>query len=120
MRKIRKGPDDHRRRAAAQVEIRQGGDRKTGLFFDVLETKRKCEMVDGMIGRMHKETMVETKRLREMSRIDDALETSTRWKTNLAYLAGKRQNLYRKTCDLHDRYVDLRCRHDMFINKDEF
>ena len=30
MRKVRRSPDDHRRRAAAQVEIRQGGDRAPG------------------------------------------------------------------------------------------
>ena len=30
MRKVREDPDDNRRRAAAQVEIRQGGDRAPG------------------------------------------------------------------------------------------
>ena len=30
MRKVRKSPDDHRRRAVTQVEIRQGGDQAPG------------------------------------------------------------------------------------------
>ena len=93
---------------------------KSGLSLNTLKTVTELKNVENMVDRMHKESKAKVKKLKEAGRVNEALETITQWQSDLTHLNGKWQGLHRKEHDLHDKRIDLRRLHGLFVNEDEF
>lgn len=92
---------------------------KNHLVFDIMKNRMECEALEKKIAKVYNESMTESKKLSEIGEISDALTTLNEGWNNLVRLAGKRQGLHRKTCDLYDMYLDLRQQHGMFNKNDK-
>ena len=92
---------------------------KTGLMLDMLICQDEVKNADDMMCRMHEKYMIESKNLKKLGRVGDALNVLTKWVSDLDILFGKRERLHKKALSVCDRYNALLQKHGIYIQNEE-